>query len=711
MPRKIGDVTKDVLVNAALPMQTKTYTVVSHQFIIDTIQQALKASGFEIEKETYRCTEDAQIASGKFIITYGDDPDLKMLYAFTNSYNKKVKFKSSIGAYVVENGAAMISRIDHLIRKHTGVAKTEIETSIVSHIANASEYFDQLKEHKAMMSTIEIDKTQFGSVLGELYMHGFINTDQISAIKKEYTKPVYTYTTGPNNLWTCYNHVISALRDSHPKKWLAHQVEVHTMFTLKYNLEVFDEDETSNEKQSDLTETSQENPEIKAHVETDEEYNARVAKTEGEPVIDLDAEEDADWEKHGMKEVVLEEPNNFKAETEVVTANELLEKHGDALTEEQVEEVKTHPSYTPEEIQEKVDQDAGAISEEESPFKDEPEINMGIDKPEDPNAGQFVLPGFEKPAEPIFKEEPVILGAESPEEEAQVKEALVDAGISPASNEAEEIEAAAQKFDEITKVKEDPNFESAGPEILNDSDGLNPEDIEKKVSLAPSYNEDLGEDDKKDNYPPEWDSKPEAVKVEEVESSNLFVEPEEGLAVGDLIQVETLTYKIVDFPEVEGELYMELELQPSNSSETPVEEVAKLVEVVEPIAKEEPEGEAGDSNNTVNSIEEKPEALLPEVPEKKEEAVVKHEEQVDAFKEVPIVETDVTFETDAPPVVPKEAEAEAESPEYKAIAAELDDLYGYTPKFTFTKEGSQYNVVLETEESIVLSEALVNARG
>ena len=56
MPKKIGNVTKQDLVAVALPAATKTYTVISHKYIIDNAIALLNQSGFYVEKELYRST-------------------------------------------------------------------------------------------------------------------------------------------------------------------------------------------------------------------------------------------------------------------------------------------------------------------------------------------------------------------------------------------------------------------------------------------------------------------------------------------------------------------------------------------------------------------------------------------------------------------------------------------------------------------------------
>jgi hypothetical protein len=242
MPRKLGNVTRDKLVNAALPTATKSYTVISHSYAINTILQALEDNNFKINEETYRCSVDGQIGHGTFIIDYQGDPDLSMAYSFSNSYNKKLKFKAAVGAFVSINGAQMISEMDHWKRKHTGTADEETEEVINDQISNAQQHFDQLLKDKEAMKLINIDRNTFGHVIGELYINGYLETDQISIIKREYSQSAFNYTTSKDCLWTCYNHVVYALRKSHPVKWMKNQIAVHLYFCSKFNLTQFDEE-------------------------------------------------------------------------------------------------------------------------------------------------------------------------------------------------------------------------------------------------------------------------------------------------------------------------------------------------------------------------------------------------------------------------------------------------------------------------------------
>ena len=242
MPAKIGTVGRSTLTSAALPAKTKSYTVISHNFVITTILQTLQKHGFQVESEEYRCTPGAQVAQGTFHINYQGDPELGMVYSFSNSYDKTLRFRAAIGARVLINDAYMISEDDHWKRKHTGTSDQETADTIEEHIQNAQMYFDQMKTAKDAMKAVEIDKDTFGATVGRLLFKGLLAIDQVSLILREYNNPSFKYTTGPNNLWTCYNHIIYALKQTHPSRWMQNQAGVHLYFATTWNLIQFDEE-------------------------------------------------------------------------------------------------------------------------------------------------------------------------------------------------------------------------------------------------------------------------------------------------------------------------------------------------------------------------------------------------------------------------------------------------------------------------------------
>ena len=228
MPKKIQHTTKANLLSIDLPQHGASYTVISHEFIIDYAHQALSAAGFIVLDEEYRCTADGQIAQGIYKLNYNNDPDLAMMFAWTNSYNKQVKFKCVIGAYVNNTGSVMISGdIGSWVRKHTGTADTETQDTIDSYISNAHMYYNQLCSDKAAMENILLNKRKQSQLLGVLFAeYGILTTEQASMIRDQMKKPYHVFTNS-DSLWAFYNYVTIALQTSHPKTWMEDQRVLH----------------------------------------------------------------------------------------------------------------------------------------------------------------------------------------------------------------------------------------------------------------------------------------------------------------------------------------------------------------------------------------------------------------------------------------------------------------------------------------------------
>ena len=228
MPRKIENTTKAHLVSVPLPNHAATYTVISHQFIIDYAFQSLATAGFGIVDEEYRCTADGQIAQGIYKLNFNSDPELSMMFAWTNSYNKQVKFKCVVGAYINNTGSVMISgEVGSWVRKHTGTADTEVKSTIDNYITNAYMYYNQLCSDKAAMELVALNRRKQSQLLGVLFAeYEILTTEQASMIRDQMKRPQQVF-TNTESLWAFYNYVTNALQSSHPKTWMEDQRILH----------------------------------------------------------------------------------------------------------------------------------------------------------------------------------------------------------------------------------------------------------------------------------------------------------------------------------------------------------------------------------------------------------------------------------------------------------------------------------------------------
>jgi len=239
MPKKIKDCTWDYLTGIPLPVHADTYTVISHENVMDYTKTALINAGFTIEREEYRATADGQIAQGVYRLHYGTDQELSMMLAWTNSYNKQVRFKCGVGAYINTNGTVMVcGDMGNWARKHTGTADTETIATITDQVTNAHMYYNQLVSDKNIMQTISMTKRKQAQLLGILFAeYQILTTEQASIVRQQMDKPSYVFADN-NSLWAFYNYVTLALQQSHPKTWMEDQRILHYFINSVNNFPV-----------------------------------------------------------------------------------------------------------------------------------------------------------------------------------------------------------------------------------------------------------------------------------------------------------------------------------------------------------------------------------------------------------------------------------------------------------------------------------------
>ena len=238
MPKKIAECTKAHLVSVPLPNHGATYTVISHQSVMDYVYTELAAAGFGVVSEEYRCTADGQIAHGIYKLNFNNDPELSMMFAWTNSYNKQVRFKCGVGGYINLTGTTMVcGDMGSWARKHTGTADEETVKTIQDQIANAHMYYNQLCSDKESMKGITLNKRKQAQLLGILFAeYQILTTEQSSIIRQQMDRPSHVYADS-NSLWAFYNYVTIALQHSHPKTWMEDQRVLHYFISTVNNFQ------------------------------------------------------------------------------------------------------------------------------------------------------------------------------------------------------------------------------------------------------------------------------------------------------------------------------------------------------------------------------------------------------------------------------------------------------------------------------------------
>ena len=416
MPRKIENTTKAHLISVPLPQHGATYTVISHQFVMDYAVQQLQTAGFTISDAQYRCTADGQIAQGIYRLSYNQDPELSMMFAWTNSYNKQVKFKCVVGAYINNTGSVMVSGdIGNWVRKHTGTADTETKDTIDDYITNAHMYYNQLLSDKKVMESIDLNRRKQSQLLGVLFAeYEILTTEQASMVRDQMKKPLHVFASS-DSLWAFYNYVTVALQKSHPRTWMEDQRILHFFISTIGKFETIAQPQVSQPVTTPVIENNT-NEDTEEFVdpnqtsildqidsvdveEADEEVGELIVTGDAvldteENVVDLDAEEDVtsdnddNWDLENpvydedqIAERIREDKAREQEATEVVV--EKATSEADFNADVEMQEIKTE-----EVIKEKITEDE--VIDERFAIKDD----FSLDFNEETDSDQDNVPDF-----------------------------------------------------------------------------------------------------------------------------------------------------------------------------------------------------------------------------------------------------------------------------------------------------------------------------
>lgn len=343
MPRKIKSYGRQDLIDVTLPNHADSYTVISHKSVMDLSTEALEDAGFSITNENYRATHDGNIASAIYTLNFGEDPELSMMFAWSNSYNKQMRFKCGVGAiHSVNNTSLVCGDMGSWARKHTGSADTETKETIEEQVKLAKMYYEQLVSDKEAMKKINLDVRKQAQLLGMLFAeHDILTTEQASMIKQQMSRPTYKC-TAPGTLWEFYNFVTIALQQSHPKTWMEDQRVLHWFVseTFKFNKVEVKEEEVVDPNQVDLEDSI-------AEVEA-EQQEAWDQQTRVEEGLDHKGGDDDD-----------DEPVDDSPEiTGIPDGDKLSDTDDEFEADEDMQEIKTE-----EVIKERIAEDEAAVAE------------------------------------------------------------------------------------------------------------------------------------------------------------------------------------------------------------------------------------------------------------------------------------------------------------------------------------------------------------
>lgn len=223
--------TKNTLLNAAIPAQTRTYKPVTHNQLIDLTMESIYGAGFTLDKELYSASPDGQVANANFTISNVADKEMQLQIGWQNSYNKTLSLKFAIGAriFICQNGAVH-GDMGSFKKKHMGTVQEFTPAAITEYIKQAGDTFQTMQTEREAMKQIEMTKRTQAELIGRLMLEeNLISSMQVNQIAAELTNPTYDY-GAPGSLWELYQFTTQTMKETHPRNWINDHMQAHKFF-------------------------------------------------------------------------------------------------------------------------------------------------------------------------------------------------------------------------------------------------------------------------------------------------------------------------------------------------------------------------------------------------------------------------------------------------------------------------------------------------
>lgn len=223
--------TKELIINAPVPVQTSTYKPVSHSQLIDLTLDSIVKAGFTLDKETYSAAVDGQVANGRFSISNVADSEMQLQIGWQNSYNKTMSLKFAIGTRILVCSNGCVSGDFGAFKKrHKGDIQNFTPAAITDYIKSAGDVFKKMQTDRETMKQVEVTKRTKAELIGRMMLEEqFIASTQLNIISRELQSPTHDY-GAKDSLWELYNYTTFSMKETHPSNWMNNHIKAHQFF-------------------------------------------------------------------------------------------------------------------------------------------------------------------------------------------------------------------------------------------------------------------------------------------------------------------------------------------------------------------------------------------------------------------------------------------------------------------------------------------------
>lgn len=224
-------VTKNILLNAEIPQETKTYKPISHEQLIDLTLGSIESAGFELGTELYSSAKNGNVANGRYTIKNIADSEMELQIGWQNSYDRSLSLKFAIGTkiFICQNGCVS-GDMGAFKKKHVGEIQDFTPSAISEYIKSAAEAFRRMQIERETMKQVEVTSRVKAELIGRMFLEDqIITSTQLNIISRELKSPTHDY-GAQDSMWELYNHTTFAMKESHPALWMDKHMAAHKFF-------------------------------------------------------------------------------------------------------------------------------------------------------------------------------------------------------------------------------------------------------------------------------------------------------------------------------------------------------------------------------------------------------------------------------------------------------------------------------------------------
>lgn len=230
----LKNVSREDLYSVPLPNPTESYVPISNKRLITTLDTMVRDHGLKIEREEFSTTKTGQVMIGKIQLVTPDSPEIGMMMAVGNSYNKMRRVSVASGAVVFACLNGMFRGEYVKMRKHTGTISDDLESMIDSALVTIGGNFVELVKDAELMKGYQIDRKVAAELLGDMYInYQIMNSVQLNLVKKQmkFSENFRMVEPSEFTLWNLYNNVTESLKSSHPLNYVSAHRNLHSYVT------------------------------------------------------------------------------------------------------------------------------------------------------------------------------------------------------------------------------------------------------------------------------------------------------------------------------------------------------------------------------------------------------------------------------------------------------------------------------------------------